>query len=207
MTLKARHCSQHHSAGESHYRSAPVSIHPVAENTQTQRRQQSAEQRPSRGQPPLKHPAYGRAHERRDNQLPDPGMPQPFAQRQHQPLRRRVHRHVGRLLDDMETLEVHRHGMWRIGHPAVCEGVGCQQITEFVMPAGSGIPRTGIRAARGSQHQQTDNDNAQRSSSRQPRKPSLNRAERPRFSSVVWHDAKQNQSQCGEHQDQFDDLE
>ena len=69
------------------------------------------------------------------SQLTDPGMSQTLAESQNQALRRRIHRHVSRLLDDVKALEMHRHRMGGVRQPAVCEGVGGEKIAELVMPA------------------------------------------------------------------------
>ena len=97
-------------------------------------------------------------------------MPEPFAGRQHQSLRRRVHRHVGRLLDDVEALEVHPHGMWRIGHAPVREGVGGKQITEFIIPARGGNAKHGNQGDAKGNHQQPDHNDGQHLAPRQPPK-------------------------------------
>ncbi len=118
----------------------------------------------------MQHPGEGRAHERSDEQLADPGMAEPLADGQNKSLRGRVHRHVGRLLNDVETLEVHPHGMGRIGHASVSEGVGREQITEFIIPARRGNSKDGDQGNANGNHQQPDHDNGQRLSPCQPSK-------------------------------------
>ena len=48
-------------------------------------------------------------------------------------MRGRVHRHVGRLLQDVLTLEMHPHRVGRIGQAAGRESVRCQQMAELIL--------------------------------------------------------------------------
>src|SRR6266699_1433583 len=75
-----------------------------------------------------------------DDPLSNPGMPEALAGREHQSLSRRIHTHVGRLLDDVETFEVYPHGVRRIGYSAMRESIGGQQVTEFIVPMRLGNP-------------------------------------------------------------------
>ena len=61
---------------------------------------------------------------------------QRLSQGQRQPLARRVLGHVGGLLDDVHALEVLPEGMRRIRQPARREGVGLQQVAEFIVNIG-----------------------------------------------------------------------
>ena len=81
----------------------------------------------------MQHPANRRAHQRRGQQLPDPRISQHFAQRQYQPLSRRIHRHISRVPDHMKCFEVHPHRVRRIGQPPVRKSIRRQQITEFIV--------------------------------------------------------------------------
>ena len=54
---------------------------------------------------------------------------------QHEALRRRVHRHVRRLLNDVESFKVNPHGVGGVGEATVRESIGGEQIAEFVVPA------------------------------------------------------------------------
>ncbi len=40
---------------------------------------------------------------------------------------------ISRLLQDAEGLEVHPHRRAGIGHAAVCEGIGCEQVAKLIM--------------------------------------------------------------------------
>ena len=163
----------------------------------------AAEQRPCRRQPALKHPAQRGAHERGNEPLTDPGMSQTLAQRQDQALRRRIHGHVSRLLDDMKALEMHPHRMGRIREPAVREGVSGQKIAELVMPARfRDAKKRNHRGARNKNEQPHDH-RAEKFSSRELRKPWGKRRGDSRFSPG----ANQNQDQRGQHQKEFDDVE
>ena len=55
---------------------------------------------------------------------------------QQQALRRWVHRHIRRLLNDVEGFEMDPHGMSRIGQASMCKSICRQQITEFIMSIG-----------------------------------------------------------------------
>ena len=151
-----RQRSQRQGAAQSDDRAAPVAVHPVTEKPEAQHRHQSAQESPCRGHPSLQHPRDRRAHEGSYQQLPDPGMPQPLAGSQNQPLCRSVHRHIGRLLNDMEALEVLPHGMRRVGHASVREGVGREQIAEFIIPARHGNSKDRDQGKAKGDHQQPD---------------------------------------------------
>ena len=60
-------------------------------------------------------------------------MAQALSQCQHDTLSRRVHRHIGRLLNDVKTLEVNPHGMSGIGQATSCESVASQPVAELIM--------------------------------------------------------------------------
>ncbi len=65
-------------------------------------------------------------------------MAEPLSGREYQSLRRRVHRHVGGLLNLVQSFEVLPHRVRGVGQASVGEGVGGEQVTEFIFPARSG---------------------------------------------------------------------
>ena len=133
-------------------------------------------------------------------------MSQTLAQRQNQALRRGIHGHVGRLLNDVKAFEVHAHGMGRIRQPAVRESVSGKKIAEFVMPGGLGNAENRNQSGSRSKNQQPDEQHAQRFSSRQSGKPLLQGLEGPGLSVVRFRSERRINRQRGKHQDQFDDL-
>ena len=124
---------QHQSAADGWRRSSPIAVHPVPEKPQAQDHQQTAEQRPTRRQPALQHPADGRAHQGGAEVHPRPGVAREAdARSQNQSLRRLVHRHVGGLLERMNAFQVLPHGMRRIRQPPRRERVGREEIDELI---------------------------------------------------------------------------
>ena len=68
------------------------------------------------------------------SQTPSQGLPaNDLTSSQGETLRGRVHGHVGGLLQDMLTFEVHPHGVGRIGQAAGRKSIRCQQIAELIL--------------------------------------------------------------------------
>src|SRR5436309_9602204 len=103
---KARPRSQYQCSPEGGDGRAPVRVHPVAENAQSQRRQYCTEECRRRRYPGLQHPADRPARRRRDQQLSDPWMAENLSGCEYQAMRRWVHGHVGRVLNHVEGLEM-----------------------------------------------------------------------------------------------------
>ncbi len=119
----------------------------------------------------MQHPAQRGAHERRDEQLPDPRISQTLAHSQNQTLRRRIHRHVSRTLDDVKTFEVRRHGMRRVRELAMGEGIGGQKITKLVVPPRLRNAKKGKKRRSRDQNEEAHRHYAEHSSTGQPGKP------------------------------------
>ena len=62
-------------------------------------------------------------------------MPQQLPDRKHQPLRRRIHRHISRLLDDVEALKMHPHWVGGIRDSSMRESVCREQVAELIVPS------------------------------------------------------------------------
>src|SRR5262249_54952837 len=99
--------------------------------------QQSAHESETRRGPSLQHPTGGGA-EQSDENAPPGKRPtsESLPDRKKNTLRGWVHGSVGRLLQDMQIFKVDPHGMWRIGDPAVREGIGGEQKAELIVNAG-----------------------------------------------------------------------
>ncbi len=61
-------------------------------------------------------------------------------------------------------------GCGGIGHAAVREGVGCEQVTEFIIPARRGNSEDGNQGDAKCNHQQPDHNDGQNLAPRQPSK-------------------------------------
>ena len=135
-------------------------------------------------------------------------MSQPLAGSQNQPLRRRIHRHVGRLLNDVEALEVRPHRMRRVGHASVREGVGREQITELIIPARRGNSKDGDQGNAKSRHQQPDRDHGRVFLRASRENGFLHiQSRQASISASQLREAKANGRQGGDHQDQLDELD
>ena len=65
--------------------------------------------------------------------MSDPRLTKPLTGCKDEALRGRIHGHVGRLLNDVETLKVNPHGMRGVRKPAVSESVSGEQVAELVV--------------------------------------------------------------------------
>src|SRR5256885_16902161 len=86
---------------------------------------------------------------------------------QHQSLPRRIHAHVCRLLDDVETFEVDPHGVRRIGYSAVRESIGGEKVTEFIIPVRLRNPEYGNQGGTDAENLESDPNEREGFSSRQ----------------------------------------
>jgi len=117
--------------------SAGVGVYPVAEETETQHGENSAEQRPAGREPGLQHPADGCAHERTAEEDGEPRISEEgFPHSEEQPLPGEIHRHVRGLQGDVEAFEMGPHSRGGVSQAAMGEGVGREQEAEVVWNEG-----------------------------------------------------------------------
>src|SRR5271166_3403052 len=79
-------------------------------------------------------------------------MTQHLTQGQHQALRRRIHRRIRGMLNDVEALEKYPHRMRGIREAAVSERIGSEEIAEFIVPARGGDTKYWDQCSAQSQH-------------------------------------------------------
>jgi hypothetical protein len=84
--------------------------------------------------------------------------PQALTEREEQTLRRRVLRGVGRLLENVERLEVNPHRVWRVRQASALEGVCREQVAELVVKPGNGNADGGDRGGQREAHESDEND-------------------------------------------------
>src|SRR4029077_4851835 len=112
MFDNARQCSKNQGTADRSYAPAKIAVVPVAENTETDHGQQTAQEGPSGRKPRLKHPADRSAHYADAQPNTNERMlANKFAGRENHALRRRVHGRVGRLENNVKALEVDPHRM------------------------------------------------------------------------------------------------
>src|SRR5439155_8017427 len=139
MALDARESAEDESAAEGGDASAKVAVYPITESGEADDGEQSADEGPQRGEPGLEHPAEGGAHEGGAEDYAAEGVVEKdLSEGEEQALGRVVDRGVGRFLVDVEAFEVDPHGVSGVGEASVGEGVGHEQVAEFVVDAGDG---------------------------------------------------------------------
>src|SRR5258708_34842602 len=134
MAHHTRQATQNQSDADSGNGSAPIALNPVAECPNPGDREESSQERPTGWEPGLQHPADGRAHNRNTDPDSEPGAPKErFPGGERQPLRWWITRHVSRLLDNVETLEMLPLAACGVREAALGEGIRGQQVTGFVL--------------------------------------------------------------------------
>ncbi len=132
FTKQARISAQHQRATRSCQTSAVITVDPVARHAETEHCQYCAEKRPLRRYPGLQHPAQRRTHPSAQQPDGDPRIAQEFSDRQHRALPRKKIRVVGRLMEDMQAFKKGPQRVSGIGEPPVRQGVGNQEMAEFI---------------------------------------------------------------------------
>ena len=115
----SRERPQHERAAGGRHSSAPITVHPVACDSQIQCGHHAAKQRPPCRHPCLQHPQNSRAHRATAQKYADPGIAEPLPDSHDEALRRRIHRGIRRKPIHVKRFETHPQGMRGIGQPPV----------------------------------------------------------------------------------------
>src|SRR6266446_625371 len=116
---------------------APIAVDPITGDSEFQRDQRGAKERPPCGKPSLQHPENCGAHRGYAQEHADPGMAKQLTKREERALPWRILRRICGKPIDVERFETYPHGMWWIGKAAVDECVPEQQVAVFVMDSGN----------------------------------------------------------------------
>src|ERR1043165_9162037 len=98
-TFEARKSAEDESGGGSGDGTAPVAVHPITKNSETNQDEGGTEKCPARGKPALEHPENGRDHGRSGEQHANPGIAEQRAHGESGGLGWRIHGGVGGIVD------------------------------------------------------------------------------------------------------------
>jgi len=131
--FEAGNGAENQSGAKSGDRTAPVAVHPVAEEGDADENDDGAEQSPARGEPTLQHPENGSDHGGGAEENANPGMAEKLAESEGDRLSWRIHSGIGGVEGDVESFEISGHRMRRIGDVAVSEHVRLQKVAKLVV--------------------------------------------------------------------------
>lgn len=126
-------------AAESGNATSPIGLGPIVQKAKAQGNQQTAEKSPGRGEPTEEHPEAEGAEQTHDEEHTGPGVAgEELAKRHGSADAWGVLGCVGGLMQDVVCFEVAPEGVGGIGEAAVSQGVGDQEMAEFIVHSGNG---------------------------------------------------------------------